>query len=363
MAVGRRADAARSITTALLVYTALGLTGCCAAWLASPWLATIFSGGAVDREAAAWVFRLAGIQMEAYFLISVCVGTFKGLHRFDWAALVTSALWIAGYGLAVAASVLWRPDLVRIIVAYTAGYIIVALLALGLLVVVCGRFDVPVTRVRPSFSALRRLVRYGVVMMANSVASFLVNQVQRFAIGAVIGPAAVTVYQLATTIPSKVASLIASATEVLFPFASSSPDRAKLRRTYLRMLGGSVLVALVLLATLTIWREPILSWWLGARTAAPTAEVLPLFAAAYFLISLTPATYYLANGMGKPLVNTACYLLDGSANVVFLALLLPGGLTLAKVGLAFLAANVLYLLSYLVIGEVVLWGKWKLARS
>jgi O-antigen/teichoic acid export membrane protein len=123
------------------------------------------------------------------------------------------------------------------------------------------------------------------------------------------------------------------------------------------MVRGSALVAFVLLATLTIWREPILNWWLGVQTAAPAAEVLPLFAAAYFLISLTPAPYYLANGMGKPQLNTACYLLDGVANVVFLALLLPGGLTLAKVGWAFLAANVLYALVYQAVAELVLWRK------
>jgi O-antigen/teichoic acid export membrane protein len=359
MAAGRRDDAARSITTSLLLYTAIGLAGCGAVWLASPWLASTFSGGAVDRDASTWVFRLAGVQIEAWFLINVCAGTFKGLHRFDWAALVISALAIASYAPAVAASALWGSDLVRIILAYTAGYIAVAALAVGMLIVAARRYDVPIAKSRPSLAALSRLVRFGIFMLGNSVASFLLNQVQRFAIGAMIGPAAVTVYQLATTIPGKAASLIASATESLFPFASSSPSREELRRTYLRMLGGSALVALVLLATLTVWRGPILDWWLGARTAAAAADVLPLFAAAYFLISLTPAPYYLANGMGKPHLNMACYLLDGIANVVFLALLLPGGLTLAKVGWAFLAANLLYAIVYQALAELVLWRRWR----
>jgi O-antigen/teichoic acid export membrane protein len=363
MAVGHREDAARSITTSLLLYTLLGLAGCCAVWLASPWLASTFSGRAVNRDAATWVFRLAGIQIEAMFLINVCAGTFKGLHRFDWSALLMSSLAFASYGSAVAASVLWRPDLVRIILAYTAGYVAVVVLALGLLVIISGRLDVPITRARPSLPALRRLIRYGIVMMGNSVAAFLLYEVQAFVVGAAIGPAAVTVYQLATTIPSKAQTLISSATEVLFPFASTSPDRAELRRAYLQMLRGSALVAFVLLGTLTIWREPILNWWLGAQTAVPAAEVLPLFAAAYFLISLTPAPYYLANGMGKPQLNTACYLLDGIANVVFLALLLPGGLTLAKVGWAFLAANLLNSVVYQALAELVLWRNWKPAGS
>lgn len=359
MAVGHREDAARSITTSILLYTVLGLIGCSAVWLASPWLASTFSGGAVDIDAATWVFRLAGIQIEAMFLINVCAGTFKGLHRFDWSALVMSALAIASYGSAVAASVLWRPDLVRIVLAYTAGYVVVVFLALGLLAIISGRLDIPIARARPSMSALRRLIRFGIVMTGNSVASFLLYQVQRFVVGAAIGPAAVTVYQLATTIPGKVQNLIASATEALFPFASSGPDRAVLRRAYLRMLSGSALLALVLLGTLTIGRGPILTWWLGAVTAGPAAEILPLFAAAYFLISLTPAPYYLANGMGKPQLNTACYLLDGISNVVFLALLLPGGLTIAKVGWAFLAANLLNALIYQALAELVLWRQWE----
>jgi O-antigen/teichoic acid export membrane protein len=364
MAAGRRDDAARAITTSLVLYMAIGLVGSGAIWLAAPWMASTFAGGAVDRDAAAWVFRLAGVQIEAWFLINVCAGTFKGLHRFDWAALVISALAVASYGPAIVASALWGSDLVRIILAYTAGYIAVAGLALGMLVVAARRYQIPIAGVRPSLAAMSRLVRFGIFMLGNSVASFLLNQVQRFAIGAMIGPAAVTVYQLATTIPSKVASLIASATESLFPFASSSPSRQELRRTYLRMLAGSALVALVLLATLTIGRGPILDWWLGARTAAAAADVLPLFAAAYFLLSLTPAPYYLANGMGKPHLNMTCYLLDGAANVVILVILilLPGGLTLAKVGWAFLAANLLYAIVYQALAELVLWRRWRPAE-
>jgi O-antigen/teichoic acid export membrane protein len=363
MAIGRHEDAARSITTSIVLYTVLGLLGCCVVWLASPWLASTFSGGAVDKDAAIWVFRLAGVQIEAAFLINVCAGTFKGLHRFDWSALVMSALAICSYGSAVAASLLWQPDFVRIVLAYTVGYVGMVFLALGMLAIICGRLSIPITRTRPSISALRRLIRFGIVMTGNSLASFLVYQVQRFVVGAAIGPAAVTVYQLATTIPGKVQNLIASATEALFPFASSGPDRTELRRAYLRMLKGSALVASILLGTLIIGRGPILTLWLGAITAAPAADVLPLFAAAYVFISLTAAPYYLANGMGRPQLNTACFLLDGIVNVVFLALLLPGGLTLTKVGWAFLVANALTTLVYQILAELVLWHNWRVAES
>jgi O-antigen/teichoic acid export membrane protein len=365
MAAGLREEAARAITTSLVLYLAIGLVGSAAIWLASPWLASTFAGTAVDRDAAAWVFRLGAVQIESYFLINVCAGTFKGLHRFDWAALVISALAIASYGPAILASVIWGSDLERIILAYTAGYVAVAALSVVLLVIAARRYDVPIAKVRPSMATLGRLVRFGVFMLGNSVASFLLNQIQRFAIGAMIGPAAVTVYQLATTIPSKAAALVAAATESLFPFASSSPSRAELRRTYLRMLGASALVAFVLLATLTVARGPILDWWLGAKTAAAAADVLPLFAAAFFFLSLTPAPYYLANGMGKPHLNMACYLLDGVANVVLLVILilLPGGLTLAKVGWAFLGANFVYAVVYQGLAELVLWRRWRPAAS
>jgi O-antigen/teichoic acid export membrane protein len=359
MSLGHREDAARSITTSLLLYAALGIAGSIAVWLAAPWLASTFSGGKVDIGAAEWAFRLAGLQIGTTFLINVCAGTFKGLHRFDWSALLMSTLAITSYGAAVVATLVWAPNLFSVAIAFTIAYLAVAVIALALLVAICQHLGIPVTRTRPSLSALRRLVRFGIVMTGNSLASFFLYQVQRFVVGAAIGPAAVTVYQLATTIPGKAQTLIASATEALFPFASSSPDRAELRRAYLRMLKGGALIAFVLLGTLTIGRGPILSWWIGSQTAIEAAEVLPLFAAAYFLISLTPAPYYLANGLGKPQLNTACYLLNGLSNVVFLAILLPGGLTLAKVGWAFLAANVLNTVVYQILAEKVLWRNWR----
>jgi O-antigen/teichoic acid export membrane protein len=359
IALGHREDAARSITTSLLLYTILGLAGSIAVWLAAPWMASTFSGNAVDRGTALWAFRLAGLQIGTTFLINVCAGTFKGLHRFDWSALVMSALAIASYGGAVVATVLWKPNLVSVAVAFTLGYLAVAVFALFLLGAICARLSIPIARVRPSLSALRRLVRFGIVMTGNSLASFLLYEIQQFVVGAAIGPAAVTVYQLATTIPSKAQTLIASATEALFPFASSSPARAELRRAYLRMMTGGAIIAFVLLGTLTIGRYPILNWWIGSQTAADAADVLPLFAAAYFLISLTPAPYYLANGLGKPQLNTACYLLNGASNVAFLALLLPGGLNMAKIGWAFLAANLLNAIVYQTLAETVLWRRWR----
>jgi len=359
IALGNREDAARSITTSLLLYAMLGLAGSVAVWLAAAWLASTFSGNAVDSSTAMWTFRLAGLQIGTTFLINVCAGTFKGLHRFDWSALLMSALAVVSYGGAVVATLLWEPGLVTVAIAFTLGYLVVAVLAFVMLSAICLRLRIPIWKARPSLTALRRLVRFGIVMTGNSLASFFLYQVQRFVVGAAIGPAAVTVYQLATTIPGKAQTLIASATEALFPFASSNPGRVELRRAYLRMLKGGALIALVLLGTLTLLREPILNWWIGSQTAAEAADVLPLFAAAYFLISLTPAPYYLANGLGKPELNTACYLLNGISNVVFLALLLPGGLTMAKVGWAFLAANLLNAAVYQVLVETVLWRRWR----
>jgi O-antigen/teichoic acid export membrane protein len=172
-----------------------------------------------------------------------------------------------------------------------------------------------------------------------------------------MGPAAVAVYQSAAVVPSKIHAAVNAATEVIFPFASASRDRAVLRHVYLRMLGGSMLVALAGFFALVALARPLLVLWLGPALAAPVAPLVPVFAVAYFFLALSPAPFHLVNGIGRPALNTLSYVMNALLNVVLIAVFALHGLTLAKFAWAFAIANIVTGILYQAAVETLVWRR------
>lgn len=358
---GDRAAAARTISTSLVFYAILGSLVGLLIWLAAPWLAQAFSDDVIPDPMGVWLFRLSGIQVAVLFLINVCSATFKGLQRFEWPAVLLSGLSVLSYGGALVAMTLYGPNLVAMMVGLVIGYLVVGIFAIALLGVVLRKFQVRLLGGHPSLTAFRRLVRFGLVMTGNSVAGFLLYQVQRYAVGAFIGPQAVTVYQFATVIPGKVQTLVAAGTEALFPYTSSRPERRALRLTYLRMLAAGTGVAFALLGALVVFSDAVFDAWVGGAIAAQVTAVVPAFAASYFFIATTAAPFHLANGLGRPHIITALYLFDGVINVALLTVFLQMNLALESVALAFLLANLLTAGAFQLFAELVLWRSFRIS--
>jgi O-antigen/teichoic acid export membrane protein len=189
----------------------------------------------------------------------------------------------------------------------------------------------------------------------NSVAAFLLYQVQRYVAGAVLGPVAVTVIQSAAVVPSKIHAAVSAATEVMFPFSSVSRDRVRLRQVYLRMLLGSALFASCGFAALVLLARPLLVFWVGAELAASVWPLLPIFALGYFFLALSPAPFHLVNGLGRPGLNTLFYVMNALLNVAFLVATAAGGITLIKLAWSFAAANILTGICYQFTVEALIW--------
>ena len=192
-------------------------------------------------------------------------------------------------------------------------------------------------------------------MAFNSIANLLLYQVQRYLIGAFIGPASVTVYVLAFTVVSKVHGVINSAAEFLFPLASSMNDITYVRKIYLRMLVGSGVIAFLLLSPIAIFPKVILNFWLNHELASQVAPLMPFFALAYFFLALSPAPFHIINGIGKPNLNTLFYMLNAIVNIVLIAIFAWTGISLIKFVYAFAIANVLTSLLFQFTSEIKIW--------
>jgi O-antigen/teichoic acid export membrane protein len=354
LAAGRTEAAADVVMTSLVFYGAASVAGGAVIAALAPAWAFLFKVDAHLVGDAVIVFRLAGLQFAACFLAMVFISVAKGAGQFDRAALYLSLLSIATYGCAMVA-VLRGSGL-----AGAMRNVVVANLAiLGLIALdgfrLCRARGIHLRHARPC--AFRRMFGFGWVLTVNSVAGFFLFQIQRFLLGFAMGPAAVSVYQAAMAGPSKLHAAVNAASEVLFPLASGSGDRAALRQTYLRMLGVSAGAVLAGFAGLVVLARPLLTLWLGASMAASVAPLIPIFALGYFFLALSPAPFHVVNGLGRPGLNTLFCGLNALLNVAFIAAFGISGLTLIKFAWAFAMANILTGVSYQVTVEALIWRR------
>ena len=354
LAAGRTKAAADVVVTSLLFYGGVGVVGGLAIGIFAPVWARLFKIDAALSADAVMVFRLAGVQFVAYLIAMVFVSIAKAAGRFDRAAIYVSLLSIATYGAAMAAVLAGAGlagAMTAVVIANFAALALIATSGLRL----CRARGMEIGHARPI--AFRRMLGFGWALTASSVAGFFLYQIQRFLVGFVMGPAAVSIYQAASVVPSKLHAAVNAASEVMFPLASASRDRASLRQVYLRMLGASALAALAGFAGLVILARPLVGWWLGETVAASVAPLIPVFALAYFFLALSPAPFHLVNGIGRPGLNTWFYAVNALLNVALIGAFALSGLTLAKFAWAFAAANIATSLGYQVTVEALIWKR------
>jgi O-antigen/teichoic acid export membrane protein len=360
LAAGRPKAAADVVLTSLVFYGGMGIAGGAVIAALAPVWAGLFKVDARLVGDAVTVFRLAGLQFTAYLPAMVFVSIAKAIGRFDRSSLFISLLAAATYGSAIVA-VFAGAGLVgamsSVVAVNFVTFVWIAIDGLRL----CRERGIHLAGASPA--AFRRMFSCGWVFTVNSIAGFLLYQVQKFLVGFAMGPAAVAIYQSAVVVPSKIHAAVNAATEVMFPFASAFRDRAALRRVYLRMLGGSMLVALAGFLVLVALARPMLVLWLGVAVAAQVAPLVPVFALAYFFLALSPAPYHLVNGIGRPGLNTLSYVTNALLNVALIAVFALNGLTLARFAWAFAIANIVTSILYQATVETLVWKReplrWK----
>jgi O-antigen/teichoic acid export membrane protein len=198
---------------------------------------------------------------------------------------------------------------------------------------------------------------FGSALLINGFASLFQNQIQKYVIGMTLGPASVAIFQTACVIPGKIHAAVNASTEVLFPISSAAKDPASLRRIYLRMLGATIAcaaLALVLLICLGPW---FLSLWLRGNSSPQMKPLLIIFAIAYFFLALTPPSFYLLNGIGKPWINTMLFSVTAAINLLLIGVCFIFGISLIGIASAFAVAVICGSAACHVIVERYVWRK------
>lgn len=268
--------------TSLGLYLALAVACTVVFELVAPWLLPrLFSTPeSLDGELATAI-RLFGVQLLFDLLAVGIMAALEGSQRLDFARVVDST----NRTLTTAATVvvaLAGGGLAGVAGASLAGSAVAFVVALVLL---RRTVRVPLRLDRGTGS---ELIRYGSRIGVLRGAGVLHRTMDRLIVGAILGPAAVTVVEIATQLQNGAAAVLSATTQATTAGASWLRARAetdKLQELLLRGTKYSTLVTWPVSTILLVLAGPIVTIWVGSSY---DAAVVPLVLAMIYLMSQTP---------------------------------------------------------------------------
>lgn len=165
------------------------------------------------------------------------------------------------------------------------------------------------------------LLKYGGWVNLTSLCGQVLVMFDRFAIGAVLGAAAVTIYTVPLQLAQRVQILPGAVTNALFPRLSASKAEAQkdlgdmASRTLLAIMGLPVLGAIFLI-------EPFLRLWIGDEIGGQSAQVGRIVLIGYWINSLAFIGFVRLQTAGRPDLVTKAMLAEMPVYAVVLYLAL-----------------------------------------
>ena len=352
------------IAVSLIFYGLLGLIIGTALWFLSPLLAELFLVSDALRDDSIVAFRLTAIRFAAFFITTVFTAVFKGLYRFEFSTIMLTVLSITTFGGAAVAVVVADVGLVGIswiaLVANVVVLVLSAILAVGL----CRRHEIYLSRARPTWATARRIFHFGLYMWLNWCAGALVTHVARMILAAVLGPAALAVFTIASTLSIRAISAFDAMFEFLLPAASAFSQNlnaaaaAKLKSLYRRSQMISAGLSVVGFGILAGFAPTLMRWWLPAEVETEVAQILRILCAGVAIGAISRATYHLINGLDRPATNTLVLVVWPTATYASLLAFSLNGLTLEEFAVSQATGFFLYGVTLLAFSELVVWKRW-----
>ncbi len=368
---GDAKSAGQVILASLAFYGLLGLAGSLAIWFAAPALVALFKTSAALHADAVLAFRLAALRFALFFVAQVFVSVFKGLYRFEYSTLLVSLLSIATYGGAAAGVLVAGAGLVGISWIALAANLALLLFAAPLAAHHCRRYGIRVLGARPQLSTFRRIFSFGAFIGANYLAYALVTQIGPMVLSSFLGPAAVAVFNIASSVTLRAQAAFNALYEFVLPMTAArvqtldDEGRWELRRIYLKALRIGAVLSVAGFGALYGFAPEIARLWLPSEIEAPVGEILRLLSIGAAASSLTPLAYHFINGLGRPATNTLFLVALAAIAYGTLALLSLSGMTVRGFAVAQSTGFFCYGAGLLVFGEAVVWRQWvpRLARA
>lgn len=295
---GREAELPSLVRTAVAVMLPVGVAAGLAGMAASGWLVrgVLRVPAALQGEAVA-AFRLLALGIPFLVLTAGLRGVLEARQWFGALTALRAPLALLTF-LAPLAVLPFTTSLVPAVALLVAGR--GALCVAHALVV---RRAVPgvLRSGRVDGAMARGMMGYGGWVTATNLVSPLMNTLDRFVVGAVVGVATVAHYATAQEVATKLWLVTAAVLPVFFPALAATwraePGRAALLyERVVRALVALVFPAALLLVALA---PEGLALWVGAAFAAETARPLQWLAIAVYVNTLAQAAFTMVQAAGR----------------------------------------------------------------
>jgi O-antigen/teichoic acid export membrane protein len=320
---GDEAAVRRVVGTSIGAFLVLGVLGGGAIAAAAPFLAeTVLDLQASRADLARTALYVAALG----FLVNMPLAAFGAIpNALQWLDLVNRRSLV--FGTASVAGTVSLLALGRGLVAVLVLNALVSLAAAGSFARLARRL-LPTVSLWPRLDlpTLRLLTGFGSLKFANQLATQTVYHIDRFLVGALVSVSAVTYYAIPATIAQRLAALVANISGAYLPAASDlhgRDDRRRFAELYFRATKLVAVVVFPIGSLAFIFAEPVLRFWLGARFAAESADVLRVLVAGYMVNALSTIPAVAADSLGRPRVTTAFSVASGALNVGLSVVLIP----------------------------------------
>lgn len=336
---GERAAARVVIASAMWLYSGLAVMAVGLSVLVAPALPSALGVASGERQTAALLVMLAGVNVATLIAFAPVFATIRGLQRHDLYNGVKA-------GLAV-------PEAAGMILVLLAGWSVTGMIGVCIAInLTAGLVSRELIRaIAPelvptwrgaTLTSVRRITAFSVSAFTIEVAGRLRNRTDEFVIALFGTLSSVTAYALARKLSELTALVAVQFLKVVMPLASeleAADQGQKLRKLYIVASRLALAAAAPVAVVLMIVGDEILLMWVGPAYVehAPLLVVLALSAAV--TASQWPAIDVL-QGLAKHRVVAAASLGAGIANVGLAIVLLPS-LGLLGVALATLIPGVI----------------------
>ena len=322
VARGERQKARELVVSAVWVFTGLAVVALVLGALVAPILPGILGVASDDRQQAAWLIVMTGVNVAITIGMTPSFAVLHGLQRYD---LYNGAHIVATFteAAAVVAALLAGGGLTGMVAAFIPANVVTCCLAAWLV-----RRTAPDLRVRwrgATREAFRKIAHFSGPLFVMEFSGRLQTRTDEFIIAFFRPLAAVTPYALARKLAELSEAVVAQCVKVMMPLASelhAGADIAKLQRFYIaasRMAIGICMPACIVLVFLG---GQVLALWVGP-SYAEYGPLVAVLAIAYLCRSSQRPAVEILLGMARHRVIAATALASGIANVALSILLLP----------------------------------------
>ena len=255
------------------------------------------------------VFQVVGVSVPVVLLISGQRAVLEGAQRFDLSAILKmlssiAALTIPAVGAVIGASL---PSILLVVLVSR--------------VVMCFAFALAIRRALPDlkwvrskdWQVLRRVLSFGGWVLVSNTVNPLLVYFDRFALGTIVGLAAVGFYTAPYEGVTRILLVPVSLLGSLLPALTAIEARGD--RTRFAELAASsqrilMTVMAVPLAVILVFAPQILNGWLGAQYALQSATALRILAAGVFANALATTFFVMLYAKGRPDLPAKFHLME-----------------------------------------------------